>query len=46
MGSKIWVWEESFYEGYTQELLEYEILVKEEKSSTYSYRTKGYLTND
>jgi type II secretion system protein I len=46
MGSKTWVWEESFYESYTKEFIEYEILVKEEESKNYSYRTKGYLVNE
>jgi hypothetical protein len=46
MGSKTWVWEESFHESYTKEFIEYEILVKEEESKNYSYRTKGYLVNE
>ena len=46
MGAKIWIWEESFYEGINREFLEYEILVKQIESKNYSYRTKGYLIND
>ena len=46
MGSKTWVCEESFHESYTKEFIEYEILVKEEESKNYSYRTKGYLVNE
>ena len=46
MGAKIWIWEESFYEGNNKEFLEYEILVKQIESKNYSYRTKGYLIND
>jgi len=46
MGAKIWIWEESFYEGNNREFLEYEILVKQIESNNYSYRTKGYLIND
>lgn len=46
MGAKIWIWEESFYEGNNREFLEYEILVKQIESKNYSYRTKGYLIND
>ena len=43
MGGKNWIWEESFYNGITNEFLEYEILVKSENTTQYSYRTKGYL---
>ena len=43
MGGKNWIWEESFYNGITNEFLEYEILVKYENTTQYSYRTKGYL---
>ena len=43
MGGKNWIWEESFYNGITNEFLEYEILIKSENTTQYSYRTKGYL---
>lgn len=46
MGAKIWIWEESFYEGNNREFLEYEILIKQIESKNYSYSTKGYLIND
>jgi|TARA_B110000444_G_scaffold44322_1_gene40232 type II secretion system protein I len=46
MGGKNWRWEESFYNGSTKEFLEYEILVREENASVYSYRTNGYLINE
>ena len=43
MGGKNWIWEESFYNGITNEFLEYEILIKSENTTQYSYRTKVYL---
>lgn len=43
MGGKNWIWEESFYNGITNEFLEYEILIKSENTTQYSYRAKGYL---
>ncbi len=43
MGGKNWIWEESFYNGITNEFLEYETLIKSENTTQYSYRTKGYL---
>ena len=43
MGGKNWIWEESFYNGITNEFLEYEILIKSENTTQYCYRTKGYL---
>ena len=43
MGGKNWIWEESFYNGISPEFLEYEILIKSENTTQYSYRTKGYL---
>ena len=46
MGGKNWRWEESFYNGISNEFLEYEILIKSENSTQYSYRTKGYLVNE
>ena len=46
MGGKNWIWEESFYNGITNEFLEYEILIKSENTTQYSYRTKGYLVNE
>ena len=46
MGGKNWRWEESFYNGISPEFLEYEILIKSENSTQYSYRTKGYLVNE
>ena len=46
MGGKNWKWEESFYNGISPEFLEYEILIKSENSTQYSYRTKGYLVNE
>ena len=46
MGGKNWIWEESFYNGITNECLEYEILIKSENTTQYSYRTKGYLVNE
>ena len=46
MGGKNWIWEESFYNGITNEFLEYEILIKSENTTLYSYRTKGYLVNE
>jgi hypothetical protein len=46
MGGKNWRWEESFYNGISPEFLEYEILIKSENSTEYSYRTKGYLVNE
>ena len=46
MGGKSWRWEESFYNGISPEFLEYEILIKLENSTQYSYRTNGYLVNE
>ena len=46
MGGKNWKWEESFYNGISPEFLEYEILIKSENSTQYSYGTKGYLVNE
>ena len=46
MGGKNWRWEESFYNGISPEFLEYEILIKSENSTQYSYGTKGYLVNE
>ena len=46
MGGKEWQWEESFETTETGELIKYEILIKENGASEYSYKTEGFLINE
>ena len=46
MGGKEWQWEESFETTETGELIKYEILIKENGASEYSYRSEGFLVNE
>ena len=46
MGGKTWHWEESFSDGITKDFLEYRILVKSEGSSSFIYKTNGYIVNE
>lgn len=46
MGGREWQWEESFEKTETGELIKYEILIKENGASEYSYRSEGFLINE
>lgn len=46
MGGKEWQWEESFETTETRELIKYEILIKENGESEYSYKSEGFLINE
>ena len=46
MGGKEWQWEESFETTESGELIKYEILIKENGASEYSYRSEGFLINE
>ena len=46
MGSKTWLWEESYSDGITKDFLEYQILVKSEGSANFIYKTNGYIVNE
>ncbi len=46
MGSKEWQWEESFESSETEELIKYEITIKERGANKYSYRSEGFLINE
>ena len=46
MGGKTWLWEESFSDVITKDFLEYRILVKSEGSSSFIYKTNGYIVNE
>ena len=46
MGSKTWLWEESYSDGITKDFLEYQLLVKSEGSANFIYKTNGYIVNE
>lgn len=46
MGAKEWQWEESFEPSENEELIKYQIFVKEKGANTYSYKTEGFLINE
>lgn len=46
MGGREWQWEESFEKTETGELIKYEILIKENGASEYSYKSEGFLINE
>jgi hypothetical protein len=46
MGGKEWQWEESFEASDTEELIKYEILIKEKGANKYSYKSEGFLINE
>ena len=46
MGSKTWLWEESYSDGITKDFLEYQILIKSEGSANFIYKTNGYIVNE
>ena len=46
MGGKTWEWQENFKEGDTNDLIQYEILIKLKDSESYIYRTQGFIVNE
>ena len=46
MGGKEWQWKESFEASDTEELIKYEILIKEKGANKYSYKSEGFLINE
>ena len=46
MGSKTWLWVESYSDGITKDFLEYQILVKSEGSANFIYKINGYIVNE
>jgi len=46
MGGKEWQWEENFEASETEELIKYEILIKEKGSNKYLYKSEGFLINE
>jgi type II secretion system protein I len=46
MGGKEWKWQESFEAGDSEELIKYEILIKEKGTNKYSYKSEGFLVNE
>ena len=46
MGGKEWQWQETFESGNSEELIKYEILIKEKGANQYSYRSEGFLINE
>ncbi|NCX25120.1 MAG: type II secretion system protein GspI, partial [Proteobacteria bacterium] len=46
MGGKEWQWEESFEASDTEELIKYEILIKQKGAKKYTYKSEGFLINE